>query len=128
MAGLSTSQPSYCMVNTCLYTRDNDNHTFCFSTTSCINNITSLHRVSPPNSLVTEESLLTEEDRQRMADISSSESKPEPFQLGSESCCPLKTVSSQRYPHLSGIYIIYGKYPLKKNRLCADNCVYIMVR
>ena len=116
------------MAQTCIYTRDNHNHTFCFSSSSCVNNITSLHRVSPPSSQVTEESLLTEEDRRRMKNISSSESKAEPFHVGSESCCPLKSVASERYPHLSGIYILYGKYPLKKNKLCTDNCVYMMVR
>lgn len=72
--------------------------------------------------------MLSEEDRRMMKDRAESEAEPPSPQLQEESCCPLRTVASERYPHTAGIYVLYGKYPHKKNRLCTDNCVYVRVR
>ena len=125
---MTTSPPPFCLAHSCLYTRETrgqeDPSAYCFSSNSCINNLTSLHRVSPPASQVTEDSLLSLEERERLAESS----KPEGDSLFRDSCYPVKTVMSSRYPKLAGIYILYGKFPHKKNKLCHDHCVYITVR
>ena len=132
LAGVTTTPPPFCLAHSCLYTRETreegeeDTSAYCFSSNSCINNLTSLHRVSPPASQVTEDSLLSLEEKERLAEAESPE--PEGDSLSRDSCYPVKTVSSSKYPRLAGIYILYGKFPHKKNKLCNDHCVYITVR
>ena len=132
LAGVTSSPPPYCLAHSCLYTRETreegeeDTSAYCFSSNSCINNLTSLHRVSPPASQVTEDSLLSLEEKKRLAEAESPE--PEGDSLSRDSCYPVKTVLSSKYPRLAGIYILYGKFPHKKNKLCNDHCVYITVR
>ena len=125
---MTTTPPPFCLAHSCLYTRETreqeDPTTYCVSSNSCISNMTSLHRVSPPASQVTEDSLLSPEERERRSE----RSQPEGDSLSRDSCYPLKTVMSSRYPQLAGIYILYGKFPHKKNKLCHDHCVYITVR
>ena len=130
---MSSAPPAFCLAQSCLYTRqtrgeeeEEDPATYCFSSDSCITNLTSLHRVKPPASQVTEHSLLSQKEREKLTEGSKSEGEED--SLSRDSCYPVKTVMSSRYPGLAGIYILYGKFPHKKNQLCHDHCVYITVR
>ena len=67
--------------------------------------------------------MLSPEERERLGE----RYKSKDDSMSRDSCFPVKTVTSSRYPQLAGIYILYGKFPHKKNKLCHDHCVYITV-
>ena len=110
-----------CVANSCLYARDNDPSLYCFSSGSCVNKLSQLHRLGPQQLLkMTAEQLMTRQEQLQYERV-------RVRRQASESCCPVKTVMGRAEDTLAGVYILKVKQPRKENH-CTDSCVYIKVR
>ena len=108
-----------CVANSCLYSRDNDPSLYCFSSDSCVNKLSQLHRLSPQQlTQMTAEQLMSRQEQLQYE-------RMKRWQQRSESCCPVKTVKADD-DHLAGVYILKVKQPRKEDH-CSDSCVYIKV-
>ena len=47
LSGMISDLSPICHLDPCLYTRDNDTAVYCFSSNSCINKLSQLHRIQP---------------------------------------------------------------------------------
>jgi len=127
LSGLIREVPLHC-TDRCMYTRDNDSTSYCFTTNkqpSCTTNISSLMRLDHPNYRVELDDLKTEQE------IQADERTAPVIKLNggrrsesTTSCCPVKQVMGEG--ELAGLFVLRGKAPDRKSH-CSDNCLYVKV-
>lgn len=129
LSGLIRDIPLYC-TDRCLYTRDNDSTSYCFSgdkSSSCITNITSLMRVHQYDFRVELDDLKTKEDilaESRSVPVMKLNTKKRPDVSSDVSCCPVKQVFGDE--DSAGLFVLRGKTPDRRDH-CSDNCIYVKV-
>ena len=103
LLGVSPDLSHVCTRDSCLYTRDNDTSLYCFSSRSCVNKLSQLHRVSPKLLRMTPGHLMSGEEEQeylRQREKTSGSRKTD-----SQTCCPVKTVISYHRSFVQKPYI-----------------------
>lgn len=134
LVGINSSPPIYCgpSQGQCLYSResrpgqDNDTNIYCFSSSTCVNKITHLHRVTPklvkvePNHLI----FLTEDKKLSSLSPVKQNLKQKQTQAEYSACCPIKEMIEGYY--ITAIFVLKYKIP-RKETYCNDNCVYTKV-
>ena len=103
---------------------------YCFSSSSCVNKLSHVHRVKPLLIQIAPEDLMNEKERKEYLLRKNSQPRIIKTFGGSnrddDQCCPVKTVMGNPGVNLSGLYILRLKLPRKESH-CNDNCAYVKV-